>query len=683
MSYRRGLLLLATLPLLLASEPSGRSLAPGPYAVADAAADATCPPFGWFVHSIVDKWNDPDTSWMVFFDRLRLRGASWYLLSKDMPLCPGDALMSSHRVTTTFVRKDNVASIVVEGDSLLTFSDRPVQRAGTVTYLLPSGWGELIEVTLQSGTLLISDLRGTVQVSMMGAHCDPWWQAETKSEPGPICDPTVEVSVSALDAPFLGGSTTPHPRAHHARLTLLDRDGRPVGRSLVLHGDESVRVVPEQTLPDHGDPLSDAARKVFLESEPRLRAPLAQRGPPTAAERKALAPSYRTIVVYADKPPAETLVNSLPWTSQGWRRVESEDEGRWVSETKVRLPPGPSIVNITLSDGRRGAVVAPPSGDVVLDQSVWKNVTPPSKAAPCDVPPLGGPTGDKVQPAVPGLNMTFVGLSSGHFCMGSPEGVGDPDEHPQHLVRVNGFLMGQSEVTQAQWRLVVEAGKAKGDPDAAPLNTDPSHAKGDTLPVTNVSWCDTLRFANVLSRLDDRVHVYNITTDAKDPRDCAVRIRRILGSTGYTLPTEAEWEYAARAGSTTAYTLGDDESDLARAAWTDGNSDGATHEVCTAPEKPWGLCDMLGNVEERGFDAYDETEYLYSAHRLAPHTGPLPPALDELAYSTVSDTIRSTRGGSCVSWAEDARSANRGSDSRTDSSPFTGFRLVLPYPRTP
>jgi hypothetical protein len=93
----------------------------------------------------------------------------------------------------------------------------------------------------------------------------------------------------------------------------------------------------------------------------------------------------------------------------------------------------------------------------------------------CDVQPTGGPTGDTYKPKIRGLDMTFVGLAAGRFCMGSPEGVGHNDQHPQHPVKVSGFMLGKSEVTQAQWRAVVLAAQAANDVDAAALVPAPSH----------------------------------------------------------------------------------------------------------------------------------------------------------------------------------------------------------------
>ncbi len=276
----------------------------------------------------------------------------------------------------------------------------------------------------------------------------------------------------------------------------------------------------------------------------------------------------------------------------------------------------------------------------------------PTARAACNITPQGGPTGKTHRPLVAGLEMVFVGLSSGRFCMGSPEGVGTTDEHPQHPVMVSGFMLGQSEVSQAQWRLVVEAAKVTNDVDAAMLIADPSRFKGDKLPVEQVSWCDVARFANALSRLEGRTPVYEITGD------CTVSW--VYGTDGYRLPTEAEWEYAARAGTKMDYRTGADEMAMAQVGWFDLNSEGRPHVVCTAPEQPWGLCDLHGNVFEwvwDRFSAYGPGKVGNAGHGV--------------------DTARVMRGGSWNYGFEYVRSSVRIRNLPSNKSGAVGFRLLL------
>jgi formylglycine-generating enzyme required for sulfatase activity len=156
------------------------------------------------------------------------------------------------------------------------------------------------------------------------------------------------------------------------------------------------------------------------------------------------------------------------------------------------------------------------------------------------------------------IGMEFVLIPAGEFLMGSD--YYEPDERPVHKVVISKpFYLGKYEVTQAQWLEV--------------MGTNPSHFKGDlNRPVERVSWYMVQDF-----------------------------IRRLNGREGhnkYRLPTEAEWEYAARAGSTTQYSFGDNESFLEQFAWYNKNDGGKTHSVGQLRPNAWGLYDMHGNVWE-------------------------------------------------------------------------------------
>ena len=288
----------------------------------------------------------------------------------------------------------------------------------------------------------------------------------------------------------------------------------------------------------------------------------------------------------------------------------------------------------------------------------------------CGLTPTGGPSGARYKPAVKGLDMTFVALLPGQLCMGSAEEEGDENERPMHPVKVSGFMLGQSEVTQTQWRVVVEAAQAAGDVDAAELSFDPSYHQGDQRPVEQVSWCEAIRLANALSRLDGRAPVYEITADEKDSRVCTARW--VDGAAGYRLPTEAEWEYAARAGTTTNYATGDDESDLASAGWyngderSSGNSLGQTHDVCTAPVHPWGLCDLHGNV----------WEFVWDSRGSYPDVEVIDPRYNDGGECGI-------RGGCWRAEAVHARAARREEVLTREAFDDVGFRLVLPSPEAP
>ena len=169
----------------------------------------------------------------------------------------------------------------------------------------------------------------------------------------------------------------------------------------------------------------------------------------------------------------------------------------------------------------------------------------------------------------------MVVVPTGSFMMGSPKGPGEGSTHneqPQHEVTITKpFAAGKYEVTFAEWDACVAA-------EGCPAASDNGWGRG-TRPVINVSWDDAQRYVTWLSRLTGKT---------------------------YRLLTEAEWEYAARAGTTTAYSFGDDEAALGEYAWYNENSDLKTHPVGEKKPNAFGLYDMYGNVLEMVEDIYHD-----------------------------------------------------------------------------
>ncbi|MBI4854395.1 MAG: SUMF1/EgtB/PvdO family nonheme iron enzyme [Acidobacteria bacterium] len=224
-----------------------------------------------------------------------------------------------------------------------------------------------------------------------------------------------------------------------------------------------------------------------------------------------------------------------------------------------------------------------------------------------------------------GINLEMVKIQAGEFEMGSPVSEkGRNADEQLHKVKISkDFYIGRFEVTQAQWRIVA------GLPTInISLKSDPSGFKGDNLPVEQVSWHEVVEFCARLSKLTGKQ---------------------------YRLPTEAEWEYVARAGSKNNY-----PENLDELAWYDKNSEGRTHAVGQKKANPWGLYDIYGNVYEWCLDLYGNY----------PSATVIDPSGANLGV------YRVFRGGNWKDGIIHCRSAYRSDNLPTESGRGLGFRLL-------
>jgi formylglycine-generating enzyme required for sulfatase activity len=310
------------------------------------------------------------------------------------------------------------------------------------------------------------------------------------------------------------------------------------------------------------------------------------------------------------------LSDVLGWA---WARVEHEAE-------------------VILREGKRirGTLM---SGELILELSCGPAVNLPT----AEIAFLGQQINDvqsgriAVGP-IAGITNHFPGLvwiPPGEFIMGSaPEEIGrDSDEGPQTRVVIrDGFYLGKHEVTQGEYQAL--------------MGVNPSINAGNPLrPVEKLSWYEAMEFCERLTTQAER--------DGTLPEGWQFR-----------LPTEAEWEYACRAGTTTRFSYGDDKTELQLGdfGWFTRNSDSMTHPVGLKQPNAWGLYDLHGNVWEWCLDRWG---------------GLLPGSSVTNAPAAARGTLRAARGGSWLYEARSCRSANRDDYSAANKCGDLGMRVVL------
>jgi formylglycine-generating enzyme required for sulfatase activity len=256
------------------------------------------------------------------------------------------------------------------------------------------------------------------------------------------------------------------------------------------------------------------------------------------------------------------------------------------------------------------------------------------------------------------IYLDMVSIRGGNFSMGSPalEKERSNDESPHHQVTVQPFWMGRYPITQAQWRTVAQFPKLKRS-----MNPDPSYFKGDNRPVEQISWLDAVEFCKRLSKKTGKE---------------------------YRLPSEAEWEYACRAGTTTPFHFGStitpelanyDGNDVydkgSKGKYVKATTPVGSYKVANA----FGLYDMHGNVWEWCTDRWHEN------YQGAPTDGSARPESREEKYllrAYLNDLECVVRGGSWFYDPGSCRSASRNGLARLGVLNHVGFRVCCSSPRS-
>jgi formylglycine-generating enzyme required for sulfatase activity len=335
--------------------------------------------------------------------------------------------------------------------------------------------------------------------------------------------------------------------------------------------------------------------------------------PATGIEEKAAQPLRRTAPI--DEPPPKrepTLVEPQPPE----RNPIIAEAPRPIS---VAPAPRPRLLSKRLMGLSAGVLVIALAIYLAVYQAT-NSAAPPSGAIGS-----AASAGQSFTEDLNGVRLEMVGVPDGEFLMGSPEGEEgrENNEGPQHRVTIQAFSIGKYEITQAQWKAVMDG-------------NNPSNFNGDDLPVEGVSWEDAKEFCQKLTQMTGK---------------------------RYGLPSEAEWEYACRARTTGAYA-----SDIDKMAWYYDNSGAKTHLVGQKLANAFGLYDMHGNVREWCEDVWRNS---YDGERGNQPT-------DGSAWLSGEDLrFRAMRGGSWKDHSREVRSAARTTVSPGGRIIYLGLRVVV------
>lgn len=261
-------------------------------------------------------------------------------------------------------------------------------------------------------------------------------------------------------------------------------------------------------------------------------------------------------------------------------------------------------------------------------------------------------------------SLGLIPIKAGSFTMGSPTGVGDNDEHPQHQVTLSAFYLDTTELTRKEFFPFLQSKDTSylaSDQRSIADYTITGWSEMDIHPIVNVFWFTAVAYCNWLTKqTGSKDTCYTFTFNGNGTINTVSLDRN---KKGYRLPTEAEWEYACRAETTTPYSF-TDETKIGDYAWYSTNSSNTTHAVGGKKPNPFGLYDMHGNVWEWTGDWYPAGSPYYPSGAETNPTG------------ATTGSSRVVRGGSWGNNAVNLRSANRSYDSPGFRYDVIGFRLA-------
>lgn len=352
--------------------------------------------------------------------------------------------------------------------------------------------------------------------------------------------------------------------------------------------------------------------------------------------------SFNVTVIQAVPPTGLTATRGSKQITLTWNSVSTA--------TSYNLYYGTAI-NVSTGSTKVSTITSPYTLTGLTDSTTYyfrisaNHVSAEGDLSGTDIPMTPHSAGDTLVVTVNAQAFTFKFIPAGSFTMGAPatETGFESGEGPQHVVTLSKeFWMLQNEVTQAQWSAIITGAHPS-------ISTSPSFFVGATRPVEQVTWEDIMGTNGFISNL----HLSDVNT--------------VLTSGLYLLPTEAQWEYANRAGTTTRFYWGDDSalSSISTYAWYSGNAT-TTNVVNSKTANAWGLFDMSGNVSEW---CLDKTPSAYTSAAVTDPSG------------AISGNERVFRGGSWFDSGNFCRAAKRFSSSKDIFGTNLGFRFIrVPLP---